>query len=200
VKSNEQRLGKAGSGQVSCDTLGRGPFGCVSSGLQTTLVIGTEASSTVRSGMNHGGACCVDVRHVLFSLVWSGLIKEHLSHGRHGASSMTRRGMHCVLEGRVRAWQGTACCGRFGCGMVRRVMETTYTVGVVAASMPQGGMQFGLLRLVSVCRVGLGRVSNHSRLGTEADRRGRSGINHGMVVLVRVSFARSRSVSAWCGC
>jgi hypothetical protein len=54
--------------------------------------------------------------------------------------------MHCVLEGRVTARPGTACCGRFGCGMVRRVMETTYTVGVVAASMPRGGMCCGSFR------------------------------------------------------
>jgi hypothetical protein len=102
------------------------------------------------------------------------------------------RGEGCTAFWSGVSRRGKACGGRFGCGMVRRVMETTYTVGVVAASMPQGGMQFGLLRLVSVCRVGLGRVSNHPRLGTEADRRGRGGI-----VRARLIGAMPGEVS-WC--
>jgi hypothetical protein len=56
----------------------------------------------------------------------------------------------------------------------------------------RSGMRFGLLRLVSVCRVGLGRVRNHPRSGTEADRRGRGGI-----VRVRLSGAMPGEVS-WC--
>ena len=52
-----------------------------------------------------------------------------------------------------------AGCGRAGLvglgrGSFRFVMETTYTVGVVAASMPQGGMDFG-----GVCHVSPGFAS-----------------------------------------
>lgn len=39
-------------------------FGHVGSRLITTLVTGTEASSTVRSGMNYGTSCSVEIRQV----------------------------------------------------------------------------------------------------------------------------------------
>jgi hypothetical protein len=60
-------------------------------------------------------------------------------------------------------------------------METTYTVGVVAASMPQGGMNFGDARLGGSSRIASVFVEswNHHRVGTEADRRGRGGIQFG---------------------
>jgi hypothetical protein len=42
---------------------------------------------------------------------------------------------------------GDVGSGRFFCGRAMCVMETTYTVGVVAASMPRGGMNSGDVRL-----------------------------------------------------
>jgi hypothetical protein len=62
-------------------------------------------------------------------------------------------------------------------------METTYTVGVVAASMPQGGMNFGDARLGGSSRIASVFVEswNHHRVGTEADRRGRGGMRFGLV-------------------
>jgi hypothetical protein len=75
----------------------------------------------------HGRASCVDVRHAFY-----------LSHGRHGASSMARRGMRSVVS-----WSVNVSLVALRRGELGHVSETTYTVGVVAASMPQGGMDHG---------------------------------------------------------
>lgn len=51
--------------------------------------------------------------------------------------------MHCVLDGHASVRCGTSCYGMVCCVAARLVMGTTYTVGVVAASMLQGGICLG---------------------------------------------------------
>jgi hypothetical protein len=77
--------------------------------METSLVVGTCASSRTRSGINYGES------------------------------------RQCLV-GQV----------AFRCGWVCSVKETTYTVGVVAASMLQGGMDCGRARYVRACRGSVG--------------------------------------------
>ena len=76
--------------------------------------------------------------------------------------------------------RGTVEMGSVSFGTEWQVMETTYTVGVVAASMPQGGMCCGgsvMSGSVMAWLVELIYGNNH-RVGTEADRRGRGGMKY----------------------
>jgi hypothetical protein len=67
----------------------------------------------------------------MFGSGWFGLGKETSLVVGTVASSRAQRGI---------LWHRKEWCGKAVCVEFRQVMETTYTVGVVAASMPQGGM------------------------------------------------------------
>ena len=84
-------------------------------------------------------------------------------------------------------------------GKVSRVMETTCTVGVIAASMPRGGMGHGVLGSRWMGQCGFGQCvschGNHHRAGTEADRRGRGGMYLSGAWFVSVGSVSARQVS-----
>lgn len=61
-----------------------------------------------------------------------------------------------VLEGHVSVRCGTSCYGMVGCVAARLVMGTTYTVGVVAASMPQGGLNHVVMGSCCMGQCGFG--------------------------------------------
>ena len=105
------------------------------------------------------------------------------------AWSTTTVKARCSIKAGVVAL-GQVLSGLAGLVMACQVTETTYTVGVVAASMPQGGMNQGKLGhgwlrpVVSM----LFWSRNHHRLGTEADRRGRGGMCFGESGSCRLRF------------
>jgi hypothetical protein len=103
--------------------------------------------------------------------------------GRGALMKPLSRSAWCVFDGAERdvSSRGRSWFVELGLGWLRHRKETTYTVGVAAASMLHGGMGHGVLGSCSMWQCGFGQCwschGNHHRAGTEADQRGRGGMS-----------------------
>lgn len=163
---------------------------------QTTLVIGTAASSTVRSGMDRGRFW---QGLVVYGLVGQGLLRcvmETALVVGTVASSRTRSGMDCGQARHVMAWQVVLCSGMFRRGNHHRA-------GTEADQRGRGGI-FLAMRGQSGCGGSMSgayrRVLNHARAGTGLDQRQRRGMYQVMVRRVDVGYGAAWRVFVEVNC